>query len=141
MRSYATLLMVSVLALCACASDPDNAGSGALWAQREDEAGKLPVGRVVAVRELRVDPIPALSEPAAAGIGAGASVKPSTSGVTAVATGRDTRLYRHTVQLRNGPTELLDTDYQFSVGSCIAVRSRSGRSNAVLVSALPGQCD
>ena len=135
------LVVVATLALGGCGSARTSDGFELQWAQREDEAGKLPVGLVVEVREGRAGAVPTLSESAPAGLVGGASVKPSIGAIATATSGHDDRVWRHVVRLRGGTSGVFETAQPFPVGTCVAVRPRNATGYAALGTALPGQCD
>jgi hypothetical protein len=62
----------------------------------------------------------------------------------ALTTGRGgVSIFRHTVRLQSGQIREVDTEYQFKVGDCVAVRTFANQQSKSthLVEALPGACE
>jgi hypothetical protein len=131
------------LALGACSTLQGTSTFEPVWSQRPEEAGKLPVGRVVAIAEASPTDLSSISEPLSAGLLAGASLKPHASGRAAVgkAPTGEISAFRHAVRLRSGEIREYVVEYRFKVGDCVAIRSSEPNKYATLVSALPWQCD
>ena len=128
------------VALCSCATRGTDGGFEPLWAQRPDELGRLPVGRVESVEQARGGEPAALATQASAGRVAGASVSPSTAGVIASTTGTAAfPLHRYTLRMRGGGTRLVEAEQAFRVGDCVAIRA-GAEGQAALVSARPEEC-
>jgi hypothetical protein len=139
-RATHRLVLIAALALLgACAAPHDDGGFQAAWAQRPEERGRLPVGRVVSVERLGSRDEP-LSLPASAGVVPGAGVAAVTAGVVSHTTGNPGQIHRHTLELNGGETRRVDVGYPFKVGDCVAIRVGSAASSAALVSALDGEC-
>lgn len=137
-------LPLALLAACAGAPDQPLGIAEPRWVQRPEELGRLPVGIVVSVTRIsepgmakapQVDYVEGWPNMVSPKLGA------NPLGLGALE-GRGTAVYRHVVKLGATAVRQVDTEYDFAVGDCVAIRVvGSGAARSVqLVSALPGAC-
>jgi hypothetical protein len=131
-----------IAASCATGGDLDLGVAEPRWSQRPEEAKLLPVGKVVSVNRFDQDTGPQLTQPGAAGTASQIGVQADLRAL-ATTTGRGgVTIYRHSVRLQSGQMREVDTEYQFKVGDCVALRTvaRQHSPSTQLVEALAGAC-
>ena len=141
--SRLVLAMSFLTASCATGGNLDRGVAEPRWSQRPEEANLLPVGKVMSVNRLGQEIGPPLTKPGTAGTASQAGVQADVQAI-ALATGRGgVSLFRHTLRLQSGQMSEVDTEYQFKVGDCVAVRAFANQpsKSTQLVEALPGACE
>jgi hypothetical protein len=133
------------MAIAACAAGNDLPGGAAepRWAQRPEEAGRLPVGRVVSVTRLDAPNWISPLQPGGVDARGLAAPRVDSSVVIRDASRNSDVMFRHTIQLRGGAIQEVEVEYRFAADDCVAIRTvRTGKlSTLQLVSALSGSCD
>jgi hypothetical protein len=131
-----------ITASCATGGNLDLGAAEPRWSQRPEEAKLLPVGKVLSVNRLGQEIGLQLTKPGAAGMTGQVGVQADVQAI-ALTTGRGgVSVFRHTVRLQSGQIREVDTEYQFKVGDCVAVRTFANQQSksTQLVEALPGAC-
>lgn len=146
MRYVLVLSPMLVVTACAGPGDLSLGVAEPRWAQRLEEAGRLPVGRVVAIDRFPDGTGTAVTQPGYVALPSWPTTTMPTLD-TSAATGEVSKkgllLYRHTVRLNTAAVQVVDADYELAVGDCVAVRSwKVGQQQVTqLVTALAGACD
>jgi hypothetical protein len=115
------------------------------WSQRKEEGGRLPLGKILAVEEFRVQRDRPFNS------GAYAAAVPYVGGLAAAgamlvgraATSTDTA-YRHAIRMKTGELYVFELEFAYKVGECIAFRqglSSESVQDMWPVRALPGECE
>ena len=138
-------IVLASAAVCGCAGmDSEVPDKYRPLAQLPDEAGKLPVGRVVAVEKITFQ---RGSRPSTQAAYTSPTIGPAAAATARVFDSiRDTDwVYRHKFRMKGGEIKLIDLKYELAVGDCIAFRpglqADEPLESRAAVAALPGQCN
>lgn len=143
MRLFPLFVLIMALTACAVGNDQPLGAAEPRWAQRPEEAGRLPVGRVVSVTRLEAPTWTSPLQPGSVDAKGIAAPKVDTSLVIRAASRNSDVLFRHAIQIRGGVIQQVDVEYRFAADDCVAIRTvRTGKLPTLqLVSALAGACD
>jgi len=129
------------LVLASCAGVQTEREAPAVSAQQTEEAGKLPVGRIVTGERVDVQRSRPLNPGGVAGaIGAAGPIALPVLALANAVRNADW-FYRYSIQMKRGGEQVLESQYEFKVGDCIAFRSGLQEQSVAAIRALPGECD
>ena len=133
------LLTLAALLTVGCASRGVSDEIVESWAQKIEERGKLPTGRVVSVERLAFVAERGATSPAAAmGV-----LGPVLGGLSIAVADRirDTGFFfRHIIKMSDGTLRAVDLDHTYTVGECIAFRSGLQKEDQFPIRALRDEC-
>ena len=141
--SHIVLATSFIATSCATGGNLDLGVAEPRWAQRPEEAKLLPVGKVISVNRISQDTGQKLTQPGAAGTASQIGVQTDVRALATASARGGITVYRHSVRLQSGQMLEVDTEYQFKVGDCVALRTSAHKQSksTQLVEALLGACE
>lgn len=107
--------------------------------QSQDEAGKLPVGRVTSVQRVPIDKDVRFTAGESGAMMAGGA------GLLGILVTESLRSndwnYRYSVQMKDGSDRIVESQFLYKVGECLAFRSGLSAESVSAVRSRVGECD
>jgi hypothetical protein len=136
MRIHTLLAFPFALLVVACSGVMTTREQPQVSDQKLSEAGQLPVGRVVTVERVDFQRQAQLSTVGLASAGVG----PLGAAIANSVRNADWS-YRYNLVMKDGVTRIVESQYLYKQGECLAFRSGLSVESVSAVRALPSECD